>query len=106
MQELTNFGKPLIVVRDGDFNGNRELLLRHKFDGRDLDMGYGIDVMKAIHKMWDRAVHLETYIDGKWRRFTWNGEEQSHVTIDKDGNIVEDDDDDDDEEDDYMPDVV
>ncbi len=37
--ELTAHGRPLIVADDGDYRGNRELYLRHSWEGRDLDLG-------------------------------------------------------------------
>ena len=74
INEIANFGKPLIVVRDGDYRDNEELYLEHKFDGRELDMNYAVDVMKALYRIWRRAVHLETILGEKRTLVTYNGE--------------------------------
>src|SRR5438045_8146830 len=37
---MTNFGFPYIEVYDGDYNRNRELYLRHRFEGTALDVKY------------------------------------------------------------------
>jgi stage V sporulation protein R len=81
MSELINFGKPLIVVKDKDYNGNREMYMLHKFDGRELDMDYAVDVMKALHKIWKRAIHLETIVDDKRTLVTYNGEKPTMRNI-------------------------
>jgi stage V sporulation protein R len=61
--ELTSHGRPLIVVDDGDYRGNRELYLRHAHEGRDLDLGYAEKVLEYVTTLWGRTVHLETYND-------------------------------------------
>lgn len=81
INELINFGKPLIVVRNADYNGNRELYLLHKFDGRELDMEYAVDVMKAIFNIWNKPVHLETVISEKRSLVTYNGDKPEISTL-------------------------
>jgi len=61
--ELTSHGRPLIVVDDGDYRGNRELYLRHAHEGRDLDLGYAEKVLEYVSTLWGRTVHLETHND-------------------------------------------
>ena len=36
LQQLTNFGNPIIEVIDGNYKNRGELLLRHKFEGMEL----------------------------------------------------------------------
>ena len=62
---LINHGIPYIVVEDGDFEGRRELYLKHYHDGRDLDMQYAEKTLPYVHQLWGRRVHLETRIEGK-----------------------------------------
>jgi stage V sporulation protein R len=57
---MTNFGFPYIEVVDGDYNGNRELYLRHRYEGVELDMNYARKTLEYVHKLWGRRVHLET----------------------------------------------
>jgi len=66
LAELTNFGKPKIVVVDGDYLHRKELLLRHKLDelSRELDTNFAQDVLKNIYELWGRPVHLQTLLAG------------------------------------------
>jgi stage V sporulation protein R len=72
---MTNFGFPHIVVADGDYNGNRELYLKHQYESAELDTTYARRVLEHIHTLWGRPVHLETIIDDEPARFHYNGEE-------------------------------
>ncbi|MBI3650008.1 MAG: SpoVR family protein [Acidobacteria bacterium] len=60
---MTNFGFPYIEVMDGDYDRNRELYLRHRFEGVELDMKYAHKTMEYVFKLWGRDVHLETVVD-------------------------------------------
>lgn len=60
---LTNFGFPYIEVADGDYNRNRELYLRHRYEGNELDMRYARKALEHVHRLWGRPVHLETVVD-------------------------------------------
>ncbi|MDQ3806212.1 MAG: SpoVR family protein [Acidobacteriota bacterium] len=72
---MTNFGFPYIVVADGDYNGNRELYLRHQYEGAELDMNYARKVLEYVYVLWGRPVHLETTADDEPVRLHYNGEE-------------------------------
>lgn len=60
VHSMTNFGHPYITVQDGDYRGNRELLLKHHFEGRELDLDYAEKVLRHIQFLWGRKVFLET----------------------------------------------
>ena len=60
---MTNFGFPYIEVVDGDYDGNRELYLMHRYEGVELDMKYARKTLEYVHKLWGRDVHLETVSD-------------------------------------------
>jgi stage V sporulation protein R len=72
---MTNFGFPYIVVADGDYNGNRELYLKHQYEGAELDTAYARRVLEHVHTLWGRPVHLETIVDDEPTRLHYNGEE-------------------------------
>ncbi|HYE13110.1 MAG TPA: SpoVR family protein [Pyrinomonadaceae bacterium] len=72
---MTNFGFPYIVIADGDYNGNRELYLKHQYEGSELDSGYARKVLEHIYALWGRPVHLETVVDEEPVRLHYNGEE-------------------------------
>ncbi|HZS43604.1 MAG TPA: SpoVR family protein [Blastocatellia bacterium] len=72
---MTNFGFPYIEVYDGDYNRNRELYLRHRFEGIELDVKYARKVLEYVYKLWGRDVHLETTVDGESVVMHYDGQE-------------------------------
>jgi stage V sporulation protein R len=74
---LTNFGYPYIEVADGDYDGNLELLLRHRYEGAELDLKYARKVLEYVHKLWGRPVHLDTTIEEEVTTLHYDGEEHS-----------------------------
>jgi stage V sporulation protein R len=75
VSSMTNFGHPYIVVEDGDFNANRELFLRHSFEGQELDLPYAEQTLRYVYKLWRRTVHLETQREGKPVILSFDGKE-------------------------------
>jgi stage V sporulation protein R len=63
VSNMTNFGFPYIEVVDGDYDGNRELYLIHRYDGVEMDMKYARKTLEYVHKLWGRDVHLETVVE-------------------------------------------
>ncbi|PYS92267.1 MAG: stage V sporulation protein R [Acidobacteria bacterium] len=72
---MTNFGFPYIVVADGDYNGNRELYLKHQYEGAELDQAYARKVLEYVYALWGRTVHLETVVDGEPLVLRYDGAE-------------------------------
>ncbi len=60
---LTNRGRPLIAVRDGNYKNRGELFLVHDFQGVELDRAYARDTLAALYKLWKRPVHIETQLE-------------------------------------------
>lgn len=83
VDSMTNFGVPIIKVEDGDYQRRGELYLKHAFDGKPIDTEYAERVLRAIHKLWGRPVHLETIVEEEPTRLTFDGEENSQETIGK-----------------------
>ncbi|HVF57177.1 MAG TPA: SpoVR family protein [Pyrinomonadaceae bacterium] len=75
VSNMTNFGHPYIVVADGDYNGNRELYLKHSYEGAELDGTYARKVLEYVHTLWGRPVHLETVVDDERLVLHFDGEE-------------------------------
>ena len=65
LKSLTNRGQPFIFVEDGNFENRGELLLRHRHEEQDLDMGQARDTMANLFRVWTRPVCLHTIFDGK-----------------------------------------
>jgi stage V sporulation protein R len=70
---LTNFGKPWIVVVDGNYRNRGELLLVHQFSGVELRLDHAADTLANIQFMWGRPVHLQTLVDGKPTMLSFDG---------------------------------
>jgi len=70
---LTNCGRPIIEVADGNYMNRGELYFIHKHEGVELKLDWAKDVLKHMFRIWKRPVHLETSIDGKVRVFTADG---------------------------------
>jgi len=62
MLQFTNFGKPTVVVEDGNYNNRNELLLAHQYNGVMLDIGQAKDVLKRVFELWGRPVNLKTIV--------------------------------------------
>jgi stage V sporulation protein R len=80
---MTNFGYPYITVDDADFNRNSELLLRHHFEGQELDLVYAEKTLEHVYYIWSRPVHLETIFEDKTVRLSFNGERHVRAVIEK-----------------------
>ena len=60
MLQLTNFGKPTVVVADGNYRNRNELLLEHQSNGVALDLEQAGDVLERVFELWGRPVALRT----------------------------------------------
>lgn len=78
---LTNFGKPWIYVLNGNFRNRGELLLKHEFNGIELKLNHAQDVLRNIHRMWTRPVHIETVVDNKATLISFDGSEHTTKPI-------------------------
>jgi stage V sporulation protein R len=77
VSNMTNFGFPYIEVADGDYDGNLELYLRHRYETAELDLKYARKVLEYVHKLWGRPVHIETIVDDETMVLHYDGEEHS-----------------------------
>lgn len=73
LASMTNFGHPYIVIEDADYNRNRELYLKHCFEGQELDLAYADKTLREVYRIWQRTVHLETVVEGKRTVLTFDG---------------------------------
>jgi stage V sporulation protein R len=77
LTSMTNFGQPYIVVEDADYGRNRELYLKHCFEGQELDISYANRTMQQVHKLWGRTVHLQTVVEEKPTLLSFDGQQSS-----------------------------
>ncbi len=73
LQQLTNFGQPVISVKDGNFRNRGELLLLHQHEGVDLKHDFALETLRNVFKIWRRPVHVETMVEDSRRRVTFDG---------------------------------
>jgi stage V sporulation protein R len=57
---FTNFGKPTIVVEDGNYDNAGELLLVHRYNGVVLNTEKAKRTLERVHALWGRPVNLKT----------------------------------------------
>lgn len=69
-----NGGFPYIMVEDGDFGRKGELLLKHYYEGTELDLKYLERTLPYVYQLWGKPVHLETVIDQKTALFSYDGQ--------------------------------
>jgi stage V sporulation protein R len=80
---MTNFGYPYLVVDNGDYRGNRELYIKHLYEGQDLDLVYAEKTLQHVHMLWSRPVHLETVFENKRILLSYDGERSTKTTLEK-----------------------
>ena len=77
--QFTNFGKPTVVVLDGNFRNRGELLLGHQYNGVALDEASATATLRRVFELWGRPVNLATirveYADDALRRAKRRGTE-------------------------------
>jgi stage V sporulation protein R len=78
---MDNFGLPVIVVEDGDYRHNRELYLIHRYEGTELDIRYAEKTLQHLYLVWNRSVHLETVLDDRKVRLSYDGRRNSKTVI-------------------------
>jgi stage V sporulation protein R len=70
---LTNFGQPIIRVKDGNHRNRGELYLHHEHFGIDLKLDHAQDTLRHLHRLWTRPVHTETSVDGRPTLLSFDG---------------------------------
>ena len=75
LQNLTCMGQPIIRVVDANHDNRGELLMEHQFEGTELDKNYCVDTLKNLHSIWNRPVHIRTFLEEKQVLLGFNGQE-------------------------------
>ena len=81
LASLTNFGKPWITVVNGNHRNRGELLLRHEYQGVELNRAEAKDTLANLYFLWGRPVHLETVADDKATLLSFDGTDHTHQPI-------------------------
>lgn len=77
LQQLTNFGQPIIEVVNGNHENRGELLLAHRHEGVDLRVDYAKDTLVNLHALWRRPVAIVTRLDGKGVMMRYDGRDHT-----------------------------
>ena len=78
LEMLTNRGRPIIEVVDGNHKNRGELYLKHKFAGVEIKLDEAADTLENLQKLWKRPVHLETITEGEVTVLSYDGRNHSH----------------------------
>lgn len=81
LDQLTNFGQPIIRVVDGNYKNRGELLLRHDHHKVDLKQDYTTETLRNLHRIWNRPVHIETIVEDVKRRISFDGSTHSSEKV-------------------------
>ncbi len=65
---------PVIRIIDADCDGARTMLLRHEFDGRELEIGHAEKTLAHLRYLWGRKVVMETWLQGDEVLLSHDGE--------------------------------
>lgn len=79
--QLTNWGQPIIDVVDGNFENKGELLLRHMYEGVDMQPDFMGETMSRLYKLWTRPVNLLTILEGEQKLCRFDGKEFKEFTL-------------------------
>ncbi|MBA4019217.1 MAG: SpoVR family protein [Pirellula sp.] len=80
---LTNAGRPMIQVVDGNYKNRGELYLEHHHNGVDLQMNYARDTLTNLCRLWARPVHIETMLDGAGVVLSYDGSQHAQRAVEK-----------------------
>jgi stage V sporulation protein R len=83
LKNLTNWGRPLIQVVNGNYLNRGELLLKHSYEGIELKMEDAKDTLVNLRMIWGRPVHIETVINDVASVISFNGQDHTVTTIGK-----------------------
>lgn len=76
---LTNVGRPIIYIKDGNYKNRGELYLEHRFSGVELQTNYAQDTLANLYKLWKRPVHIETALEDAKVILSFDGQEHSRT---------------------------
>lgn len=76
-----NGGSPYIVVHNGDYQRSGELMLKHQYEGIELDLKYLERTLPYVYQLWGKNVHIETVVEDKTALFSYDGQKHYRKII-------------------------
>jgi len=77
LESLTNRGRPIIAVVDGNYKNRGELYLEHDYTGVELQLDYARDTLENLYRLWNRPVHIETVLEESRAVVSFDGSDHS-----------------------------
>ena len=81
LNALTNMGRPIIHVEDGNFENRSELLLKHRHEGVDLKTDWAKATLENLFIVWQRPVNLLTIQGGKEKILAFDGSDHQEKQL-------------------------
>ncbi|MEZ6188485.1 MAG: SpoVR family protein [Planctomycetota bacterium] len=81
LDQLTNWGNPVIFVTSGNYENRGELYLRHRHDGQDLRLDHAQETLKNLQLLWSRPVHIETEVEKRPKLLSFDGKKHSEKSL-------------------------
>ena len=81
LDQLTNFGHPIIEVVDGNWENRGELLLGHRHAGVDLQGDWAQATLENLYAVWRRPTAVATVVDGKPTILRYDGTAHSEKVV-------------------------
>ncbi|MBO8170113.1 MAG: SpoVR family protein [Thermoanaerobacteraceae bacterium] len=81
VENLINGGFPYLEVVDGDYNGSGELLIAHRYEGKELDIVYLEKTLPYVYLLWGRPVYLSTVVEAKEVLFSYDGKKNNRQLL-------------------------
>ncbi|MBF0491310.1 MAG: SpoVR family protein [Deltaproteobacteria bacterium] len=75
LAQLTNSGRPMLSVVNGNYKNRSELYLKHQYEGFELKIDWLKEVLKNLHQIWTRPVYVETKFEDHEHVFGFDGKE-------------------------------
>jgi stage V sporulation protein R len=77
LRALVNGGQPVIELVEANYDNRGEMLLVHRHEGAGLDEAQGRETLRALQTIWTRPVHVDTVIEGRQIRWSWDGKDST-----------------------------
>ncbi len=81
LNNLTNHGRPMIYVDDGNYRNRGELYLTHQYQGNELKLGEAQETLRNLERLWGRPVHIESVVDDLPTVLSFDGTDHEMVTL-------------------------
>ena len=81
LDSITNLGQPIIELVDANYKNRGEMLLQHRFTGKELQNDQAISTLKALHRIWTKPVHINTLLNGEKKTISFDGSNEGITLV-------------------------